>query len=269
MSATGRQKRPATKSDTRDRLTATGAQFETDRDLPKLLNAVLTAAITVTEADFGNVQLVQTQDGALRIVAQQGFSSEFLNFFRYVKMDKSACSAALRERSRVIVRDVTRSRVYTEPARRAMLSANARACQSTPVVGLDGRVLGIISTHFRVPHRPTRQQLALIDTLARTVAGLIGNGTPPQAPMDVDQIIERSRDDASGGNLSHLLTKNALHRRHGTVRVLIADADDDTRSRFGESLKRAGCDVVDAVDGRDALVKALSQRPALVITETR
>ena len=54
-----------------------------------------------------------------------------------------------------------------------------------------------------------------------------------------------------------------------TVRVLLADADADARSLYRESLKRAGCDVVDAADGRDALVKALSVRPTLVITETR
>ena len=53
------------------------------------------------------------------------------------------------------------------------------------------------------------------------------------------------------------------------VRVLLADADADTRLLYRESLQPAGCDVVDAADGRDALVKALSVRPTLVITETR
>ena len=53
------------------------------------------------------------------------------------------------------------------------------------------------------------------------------------------------------------------------VRVLVVDADDETRSHYRESLRVAGCDVIDAVDGRDALVKALSVRPTLVITETR
>jgi DNA-binding response OmpR family regulator len=49
---------------------------------------------------------------------------------------------------------------------------------------------------------------------------------------------------------------------------LIADADDKTRSHYRTTLKAIGCDVVDAVDGRDALSKALSHRPSLVITET-
>ena len=59
------------------------------------------------------------------------------------------------------------------------------------------------------------------------------------------------------------------HNSRPDVRVLIADSDDDTRSRCRELLKLAGCDVVDAADGRDALVKALSHRPTVVITETR
>ncbi len=65
-----------------------------------------------------------------------------------------------------------------------------------------------------------------------------------------------------------LATKISHGSRDG-VRILIADSDDDTRSLYRESLTLAGCDVVDAADGRDASVKALSHRPAVVITETR
>ena len=50
--------------------------------------------------------------------------------------------------------------------------------------------------------------------------------------------------------------------------VLIVDADDDTRCLYREALERAGCLVVEAVDGRDALVKALAQQPAVIVTET-
>jgi two-component system, chemotaxis family, chemotaxis protein CheY len=59
------------------------------------------------------------------------------------------------------------------------------------------------------------------------------------------------------------------HEIRSVARVLVADADADTRLLYRESLRLAGCDVVDAADGRDALVKALSHRPTLVITETR
>ena len=55
----------------------------------------------------------------------------------------------------------------------------------------------------------------------------------------------------------------------GSVRILVADADDDTRSLYREALTHAGCEVIAAADGRDALVEALARRPTLVVTETR
>jgi CheY-like chemotaxis protein len=51
--------------------------------------------------------------------------------------------------------------------------------------------------------------------------------------------------------------------------VLIAVADADTRELYRECLRTTGCDVIDAVDGRDALVSALVHRPSLVITDSR
>jgi len=54
---------------------------------------------------------------------------------------------------------------------------------------------------------------------------------------------------------------------HGIVRILVADVDNGTRSRYRESLRRLGCDVVEAADGREALVHALSHRPTLVVID--
>jgi CheY-like chemotaxis protein len=50
-------------------------------------------------------------------------------------------------------------------------------------------------------------------------------------------------------------------------RVLIADPDDAVRAGYKTELQHIGCDVLEASDGRDALAKALVQKPTLVITE--
>jgi two-component system chemotaxis response regulator CheY len=55
--------------------------------------------------------------------------------------------------------------------------------------------------------------------------------------------------------------------RGPTPRVLVADADAETRARYRQTLHAAGCDVLEAADGRDALAKALSRPPSLVVTE--
>jgi CheY-like chemotaxis protein len=70
-----------------------------------------------------------------------------------------------------------------------------------------------------------------------------------------------------------------MHRENTVVRtrttaaakqsILVVDADDDTRALYRESFAIAGCDVVEASDGREALTEALARPPALVITETR
>jgi CheY-like chemotaxis protein len=52
-------------------------------------------------------------------------------------------------------------------------------------------------------------------------------------------------------------------------RVLVADADADTRALYQNLLALAECEVIEAGDGRDALTKALLDPPTAVITELR
>jgi two-component system, chemotaxis family, chemotaxis protein CheY len=51
--------------------------------------------------------------------------------------------------------------------------------------------------------------------------------------------------------------------------ILIVDPDDEARLLYRETLRRAGYDMLEAPDGRDALTKALVRVPSLVITELR
>jgi two-component system cell cycle response regulator DivK len=51
--------------------------------------------------------------------------------------------------------------------------------------------------------------------------------------------------------------------------MLLADRDPDTRALYRESLSFAGWQVIEAEDGREALVLVLTRKPALLVTETR
>jgi CheY-like chemotaxis protein len=53
------------------------------------------------------------------------------------------------------------------------------------------------------------------------------------------------------------------------ARILLVDADDDTRSLYCEWFQLCGFDVIEATDGRDALTLALMEPPALIVTEIR
>jgi PAS domain S-box-containing protein len=141
-------------------------------NLSLLLDEILDAAIRITDADMGNVQLLGGE--ALRIVAQRGFEAPFLEFFATVHENQAACGSAMRHGSRVIVDDVASSAIFAgTPALQVLLDARVHAVQSTPLVSHSGRVLGMFSTHYHAPRRPSEPQLRMLDMLARLAADLI------------------------------------------------------------------------------------------------
>jgi CheY-like chemotaxis protein len=54
-----------------------------------------------------------------------------------------------------------------------------------------------------------------------------------------------------------------------TLRVLIVDGDADSREVYREAFATAGWYVAEAVDGREALVRVLTEKPAVVVIELR
>lgn len=155
-------------------------------EFKQLLNEVLDAAIDISHADMGHVQLLE--DGALKMAAHRGFETPFLEFFHVVKDGGLACSAALSKRERVIVEDVHGSEVFTPQTREIMLKANARAVQSTPLISHSGQVLGMFSTHYRAPKRPSERELQALDVLARLAADLIDRKQTEEALRQSEQL---------------------------------------------------------------------------------
>ena len=142
-------------------------------DFSLLLHDILDAAIEITGAQMGNIQLLNGD--RLRITAQRGFTAPFLEFFDAVHGDQAACGTALQRGERVIVEDVRKNPIFAgTPALEVMLAAGALAVQSTPLVTRSGRVLGMFSTHYqRAPQQPSERELRLLDILARQAADVI------------------------------------------------------------------------------------------------
>jgi two-component sensor histidine kinase len=134
------------------------------------LAVILNAAIELTRADKGNIQLLDSE-GALVIAAHQGFDAEFLAFFeRQPAGDGSACAMALATGEQVIVDNVETSSIFSADALQVMLRAGERAVQSTPLKSSTGSTLGMISTHFSEPYRPTEDELTALLLLGGVAA---------------------------------------------------------------------------------------------------
>jgi DNA-binding NarL/FixJ family response regulator len=132
-----------------------------------LISDLLASVIDVTAADFGTVQPFDTTNGVLRVVAQHGFQTEFLNFFDTVSDSKECvCGAAMKRRSRLVVTDVATDPRFTDESRGVLLRANVRSVQSSPLIDSLGRFIGMISTHWRCPESAIPDLLGCVDNLS-------------------------------------------------------------------------------------------------------
>ena len=142
-----------------------------DNDQQACLKEILDVGIEISGADKGNIQLVDEKTGTLTMAVQSGFEPWFADFFDALIDENSACRTALESKQRVVVENVNDSEIFAgKPMLSVMREADVLAVQSIPLVSSTGTVLGIISTHFSVAHRPTEQELRLLDLLARQAA---------------------------------------------------------------------------------------------------
>ncbi|HEU4833798.1 MAG TPA: ATP-binding protein, partial [Pyrinomonadaceae bacterium] len=153
------------------RLNEIGARCAKDGDdVKSCLEEILSVAIEITGADKGNIQLLSQDSDALILMTQIGFE-EPLELFECSNNGDSACGVALQSKQRVVVENINQSEIYAgKPSLEAMRHADVLAVESVPLISSAGKALGIISTHFSNAHRPSEQELRLMDLLARQTA---------------------------------------------------------------------------------------------------
>jgi PAS domain S-box-containing protein len=150
------------------------ARFVRAGELEDALGEIVDAAIAMTHADMGNIQLLQPESVCLKIAAYRGFEEPFLNFWNAVAGGQGNCGTAIKKAERSIVEDVTKSDILVgTPSLKVQLDAGVRAVQSTPLISHSGTLIGMLSTHWRVPHRPQQRELDLLDLLVQEAVDII------------------------------------------------------------------------------------------------
>ena len=155
------------------------------RDLPSLralLPRILDGALSLTDADFGTVQLLDPVARSLRIVTQSGFDPGFLDYFAVVENDHSGGGRAARQCAQVVIADVNADPGFA-PHRDIAAASGFRAVQSTSLADDAGHFVGVVSTYFRRPHRPAVLDLLIMELYA-DVAGeaIAAHLTVPSGP---------------------------------------------------------------------------------------
>jgi PAS domain S-box-containing protein len=212
-------------------------------DLQTALEEVLDAAIALLEADMGNVQLFDPQTRELQIVAHRGFREDFREYFRSVGADPGAvCAKAAQNGQRAIVEDVEADPAFA-PHRAIAASAGFRAVQSTPVTSRSGEVLGVLSTHFRNPHRPSEQALRMVDLYARQAAEFLERMRVETSLKEADR-----RKSEFLAILAHELRNPLAPIRNGVQILRLRASADEMLQRTVEIMDRQISHVVHLVD---------------------
>jgi GAF domain-containing protein len=134
---------------------------------------VLDEAIKIDGAAKGNVQLVDGAHGILHMVVHRGFDPSFVQTFGHVRVDEpTSCARAARYRHRVIIPDIARDLLFG-PYLTICKENGFRALQSTPIIGEDGLLKGVFSTHFAKPHHLSDTASRALGDCASKLARLI------------------------------------------------------------------------------------------------
>lgn len=142
-----------------------------DNEMHDVFDAILNAAMSLTRADAGSVQLVDTGSAELRLLATTGISKDLVNRFAQGGAGSATLfGLALTSGKRTVVHfdDPTAATAadYTE----AHLQAGFRSAQAMPLVSRAGRRIGVLSTLWRKNYLPGERELRFLHLLARQAA---------------------------------------------------------------------------------------------------
>ena len=156
------------------RLRELGARLVIEGDIQTLYQAIMSAAIALTGADAGTVQIFDESTQELVLLATQGFERNMTeHFYRVNASSNTPCGIALRNGAHSFVDfDVPQSE-DPDGSMRMHVEAGYLSAQSTLLITRSGRRIGMVSTHWREHHRPSDRQLRFLDLLARQAADLI------------------------------------------------------------------------------------------------
>ncbi|HEX8658057.1 MAG TPA: PAS domain S-box protein, partial [Hymenobacter sp.] len=199
------------------------SKLANQNDVEAAFKDVLALACEFTGTDRGCVQFLSSDGKRLEMFVWQGYpdDSPFINFFRYEGL-KTGCEVARVQRQRLIIEDtVGFEGLEGTEAGAASYADGIRAAQSTPMASRANETIGVISTQFRQPHRPSDHALRLLDMLAWTAA----------------EFLERHRADAAlrESEEKYRSLFNSIDEGFCTVEVLFDEQESPVDYRFLET----------------------------------
>ncbi len=191
----------------------------------ELYERLLDAAVEIMHADFASLQVLHPYRGIpdslgdLELVAYRGFPPEVAKYWAWVSSNsESPYGVALRTGERCDIRDSLKSSRVAGDDLDPFVQSGIRAVQATPLLSSDGRVIGVIATHWKAPRDPqtiSDRDWRMLDVLSQHAADLVAR----------NQAAEQIRKSES--RLRQVFESNVVGMiRWDLDRSLILDAND-------------------------------------------
>lgn len=148
-------------------------------NIHSLYERFMDTVMGIMNSDFASMQMLYIDEHGskkLHLIASRGFPEYAKKEWEWIYADSSytSCSEALRREKRVIISNIEECEYLKDTKDLTVYQAiGSQASQSTPLFSRDGKMLGMISTHWSKPHCPTLAELDLLDIVARQAADLI------------------------------------------------------------------------------------------------
>ena len=150
--------------------------FRGDR-VERLYDQILKVGMAVLRSDMATMHVLCSERGIrgeFLLVGSQGLDAPTVEEFKGVHIDSIYPDGeSFRAGGRMMVEDIE-SCEFLNPSRLKVLRKfGIRAVQSSPMLARSGRIMGILSTYWRQPYRPSDRELALCDVLMGQTADLL------------------------------------------------------------------------------------------------
>lgn len=142
-------------------------------NLRLIYEEILDAAIDLTHADKGTLQLYVEKENCLKLVAQRGFNASNIQNFEADCRGRFASGKPIENCSRLIVGYGEITTYYSETELQIIRDEQIRYFQSTPIISTSGTPYGMLNTHYCSSHSFNERELKILDTLARYTADFI------------------------------------------------------------------------------------------------
>jgi PAS domain S-box-containing protein len=199
------------------------SQLILEDNIGALYEQILDAAVTVMRSEMGSIRMFDAEKNQLRLLAARGSDHASANFREWVPVDSSSsCAMALERVERIVVPDVEDTEfVALKEDLDFYRVSGMRASQSTPLISREGRVVGILSTHWRAVHYLSDRELRLLDMLARQAADLIERKWAEEALRESDR-----RKDEFLATLAHELRNPLAPIKNGLQVARLSSQED-------------------------------------------